>query len=90
MANAFIPGGSFAEFKPIFYFSESIADYEMLIFDRYGNKVYTTNNPEKGWNGNKMNQSNQPMPNGVYSYYVRIKSGNGSEQILKGSLTLIR
>ncbi|TXH20849.1 MAG: hypothetical protein E6Q95_04905 [Chitinophagaceae bacterium] len=90
MANAFIPGGNFAEFKPIFYFSESIADYEMLIFDRYGNKVYTTNNPEKGWNGNKLNQSNQPMPNGVYSYYVRIKSGNGSEQILKGGLTLIR
>lgn len=90
MANAFIPGGAFAEFKPIFYFRESITDYEMLIFDRYGNKVFTTNDPDIGWDGNKLNRANQPMPNGVYSYYVRIKSGNGTEQILKGGLTLIR
>lgn len=87
MANAFVQGGSFPEYMPIFYFKESIAAYKMIIFDRYGNKVFQTNNPDKGWDGNF---SGQPLPNGVYSYYVSIKSGNGTEQILKGGVTLLR
>lgn len=87
MANAFIVGGTFPEFMPIFYFKESIADYEMVIFDRYGGRIFSTKNPDQGWDGSK---SGQDLPNGVYSYYVRIQSGNGSLQELKGSITLLR
>lgn len=87
MANAFIVGGTFPEFMPIFYFKESIADYEMVIFDRYGGRIFSTKNPDQGWDGSK---NGQDLPNGVYSYYVRIQSGNGSLQELKGSITLLR
>ncbi len=87
MANAFIVGGTFPEFMPIFYFKESIADYEMTIFDRYGGKIFSTQNPDKGWDGSK---NGQELPNGVYSYYVRIQSGNGSVKELKGAVTLFR
>jgi len=87
MANAFIVGGVNPEFMPVFYFKESMTEYQMIIYDRYGGKVFETKDADKGWDGNKNGQS---LPNGVYSYYVRIRSGNGSEQELRGGVTLIR
>ena len=59
----------------------------MSIFDRYGGKIFTTKNTEKGWDGNK---GSQPMPPGIYTYLVNIKSSNGAEEEKRGSLTLIR
>ncbi|MBK8844816.1 MAG: gliding motility-associated C-terminal domain-containing protein [Saprospiraceae bacterium] len=87
MANGFVPGGYTPEFAPVFYFKESLQSYEMSIFDRYGGKIFTTKNTEKGWDGNK---GSQPMPPGIYTYLVKIKSSNGAEEEKRGSLTLIR
>ncbi len=87
MPNAFIPGGYTPEFLPVFIFKESLISYEMSIFDRYGGKVFTTSNTEKGWDGNKRDQ---PMPNGVYTYLVKLVSSNGAKDEKKGSVTLIR
>lgn len=87
MANAFIVGGVNPEFMPVFYFKESMTEYQMIIYDRYGGKVFETKDADKGWDGNK---NGEYLPNGVYSYYVRIRSGNGSEQELRGGVTLLR
>ncbi len=87
MANGFVPGGYTPEFAPVFYFKESLQSYEMSIFDRYGGKIFTTKNTEKGWDGNK---GSQPMPPGIYTYLVKIKSSNGAKEEKRGSLTLIR
>lgn len=87
MPNAFIPGGYTPEFLPVFIFKESLSSYEMSIFDRYGGKVFSTTDTDKGWDGNK---GAQPMPNGVYTYLVKLVSTNGVKDEKKGSVTLIR
>ena len=87
MPNAFIPGGYTPEFLPVFIFKESLSSYEMSIFDRYGGKVFSTTDTEKGWDGAK---GAQPMPNGVYTYLVKLVSSNGAKDEKKGSVTLIR
>ena len=87
MPNAFIPGGYTPEFIPVFIFKESLKNYEMVIFDRYGGKIFTTKDTESGWNGNK---GAQQMPNGTYTYKVTIESSNGEIIEKIGSVALLR
>ncbi|MEL7021346.1 MAG: gliding motility-associated C-terminal domain-containing protein, partial [Bacteroidota bacterium] len=41
--------------------------YELRIFDRWGNQVYTGNDPQSGWDGS---WKNHRMTTGVYTWYV--------------------
>lgn len=60
--------------------------YEFSIFDRWGNKVFTTSEIHKGWNGVL---GNEALASGLYLYYVRGKDPNG-EIFLKGTVMLLR
>jgi gliding motility-associated-like protein len=48
--NAFTPNGNGLNdvFKPKLL---GVHDYSFLIFDRWGEKIFETNNMEAGWNG---------------------------------------
>jgi len=48
--NAFTPDGNSRNdvFKPVLY---GIKQYDFRIYDRWGNKVFETRDPDKGWNG---------------------------------------
>lgn len=64
----------------------------LQIYDRWGELLFEAqnilpNNPESGWDGTFHSEKMNP---GVYIYYAKIKSEDGSEQILKGDFTLIR
>ncbi len=51
LPNAFTPGradGVNDVYKPTLY---GVYDYRFLIFDRWGQLIYETSNPEDGWNG---------------------------------------
>jgi gliding motility-associated-like protein len=85
--NAFTPGGYNPEFKPIIGYKENIVAYEMSIFDRYGEKLYTTSNKDDGWNGTIKSSI---APEGVYSYRIFILQTNGESKEFKGSLVLLR
>ncbi len=73
-------------FKPKVYFS--ITHYHLVVFDRWGNRVFQSNDPEKGWDGTR---SGKPYPMAAYVWkatYERVRDGKKFHQ--KGSITLIR
>ena len=64
-------------------------DFNMSIFNRWGEMVFYTEDPLQGWNGRKNNQG-LVEPNGVYVCLVRYKTDRGEGRELKGFATLIR
>jgi gliding motility-associated-like protein len=56
------------------------------IYNRFGEKVFETNNLSKGWDGTYQGQK---LPPGVYVYTINAKDAKGV-LFLKGSVTLIR
>ncbi|MGE0561611.1 MAG: gliding motility-associated C-terminal domain-containing protein [Flavobacteriales bacterium] len=89
IANAFEPLSPFnPTFKPSAIFFD-ITTYQFLIFDRWGQKVFETNNRDEGWNG-QFNNSGINLPMGAYVYLIKLKSTNGDEFQKRGTVTLIR
>lgn len=92
LPNAFTPNGDGINdlYKGVFN-CEPVA-FEMNIFNRWGELVFTSRDPETGWNG-EMLESGYFAPNGVYAYSVSYESRINNvidHQTLNGHLTLIR
>ncbi len=83
--NAFAPKGTNSIFKPVFRFIES-ADYSLRIYDRWGDMVFESHDPGKGWNGIR---SGNYVPPGVYVYVIIFKDASGSLQTKKGTVAVI-
>ncbi|MBC7426162.1 MAG: gliding motility-associated C-terminal domain-containing protein [Bacteroidia bacterium] len=66
---------------------KSISDYKMLIFNRWGDLVFTEVNPGKGWDGNYMGTQ---CTEGVYMYRISFKHTNGKSYNFSGTVTLLR
>jgi len=62
-------------------------EFEMRIWNRWGQEVFKTNDPAKGWDGNF---NGQPSPAGVYAYLITYKNYYNEPVVLKGNVTLIR
>ena len=61
--------------------------FKMSLYNRYGQKVYETNDPNQGWDGN-LKGVKQPV--GGYTYIVEYDSNFTERQLEKGSFILIR
>lgn len=59
---------------------------EFSIFDRWGNRIFTTVDINKGWDGSS---HGRPCDTGVFVYMIRGKDEKG-EVFKKGTFTLIR
>lgn len=59
---------------------------EFSVYNRWGQRVFETTNPENGWNGDYLGY---PQNAGVYVWLVRTVK-NGEARIMKGTVTLIR
>lgn len=89
IANAFEPLSPFNSiFKPSAIFFD-LTSYQFLIFDRWGKKVFETNNRDEGWNG-QFNNFGTNLPMGAYVYLIKFKSTNDKEFQKRGTVTLIR
>ncbi len=62
----------------------AVPNFEIRVFNRYGQLVFHIRNTNRGWNG-KLNGFDQPA--GTYVYLINIDNG---KRILKGPLILIR
>jgi gliding motility-associated-like protein len=84
--NAFSPNGDGIndEFKIGNYGYLKLEEFR--IFNRWGNEVFYTTDPGKGWTGN---YNGKQADIGTYHYYIRIFNPKGEVQTLKGTLTLI-
>ena len=85
--NAFNPYGINSIFRPVFANIDVISTYELNVFSRYGEQLFSTNVLEDGWNGRS---GLKEMPQGVYSYLVEIEMTNGQSLIRRGSVLLVR
>ncbi|MCY7410577.1 MAG: gliding motility-associated C-terminal domain-containing protein [Chitinophagales bacterium] len=86
--NAFTPNGDGTNdlFLPIV---QGIFEAEVfMVFNRWGQVVYTTSDITQGWNG-KHDGVDSEM--GTYVYYLQGKSGTtGREYFVKGNVVLLR
>jgi len=90
MPNAFTPNndGLNDDFKGKGFF-DGFKGYNMNVWNRWGEKIYETSDPNQGWNGKKNNNgTNSPV--GVYVYTIEYIGPRGEPKELKGHVTLIR
>ena len=66
---------------------DCIKTLQFEIFDRWGNKVFETNDKTNGWNGMHKGQA---MNTGSYVYYLKATMYDGTTQEKKGNVTLVR
>lgn len=66
-----------------------ISEFQLWVFDRWGNVVFHTTNPSKGWDGSDDN-ADFASQNLVYSYRVLAKGYNSQLIDKKGSVTVLR
>lgn len=85
--NIFTPNGTENIFKPIVLYPD-MDSYTMMIFNRWGEILFTSTDPEQGWTGSDPN--GKTAPQGVYSYVIKMNSMNGIPLEKKGTVTLIR
>ncbi len=64
----------------------ALKSYRLRIFNRWGEVVYTTDNPLQGWDGNYKGQKAEV---GIYYYLIKF-TYNGEEEQMKGDLMLVR
>ena len=86
--NAFTPDG----LNPIFYPIVSNADpknYTFSIIDRWGQIVFETSDPIKGWDG-KISTSGLDATNDVFLYRIEMTTQTDELIVKRGYVTLIR
>lgn len=66
-----------------------IKEYEMRIFDRWGNMIYYTNQIDKPWNG-KANGGKETAQQDVYVYDVQVTDFKNKKHNYKGIVTLVK
>jgi gliding motility-associated-like protein len=64
-----------------------IEKLNLIIFNRWGSKVFEGNDPQAAWDG-KYNK--QPCAEGVYYYVAGVTFTDGRSETRKGSVTLMR
>ncbi|MFT6844522.1 MAG: gliding motility-associated-like protein [Flavobacteriales bacterium] len=90
LPNVFTPNGDGMNdtFKPVS--SKYITDVVFTVFNRWGDVVFTTTDPDIGWDG-KHSKTNKVVADGVYQYMVEVNKktidGIVAEKI-NGYLTL--
>lgn len=88
LMNAFSPNNdgqnddfSFRKFADIFHLKS------LEIYNRWGEKVYSSHDIEQGWDGT---YKGKPQEIGSYIYQALVIDYNGEEHLLKGNVSLIR
>ena len=86
LPNMFTPNGDGSNdiFKAE---SNFVDDFEMIIYNRWGEEVFVSNNIDTGWNGTYGGQELEPD---VYGYCVRAICSNGVEYIKTGNVTIVK
>ncbi|HRD40580.1 MAG TPA: gliding motility-associated C-terminal domain-containing protein, partial [Bacteroidia bacterium] len=87
--NAFTPNsdGLNDVFQPKGF---GVVDYELFVFDRWGEKVFSTKKFEEGWDGTFQGRGNKGCEQGTYTWLIRCTSVFSKAHELKGHVTLIR
>jgi gliding motility-associated-like protein len=88
--SAFSPNGDGRNdvFRPGIQPGCIVSHFEIRIYNRWGQLVYSGTDPLQGWDGT---QQGLPVPIGTYMYRLVLTGGtSGKEQTFKGDFVLIR
>ncbi|MFM6994526.1 MAG: PKD domain-containing protein [Sediminibacterium sp.] len=92
--NAFTPNGSELNnvFLPIFSPSLALESYTLQIFNRWGEIIFESQDPLKGWDGTITTTNGASMsPDGMYTYKINfVETGFEKEFEVVGSVVLVR
>lgn len=66
--------------------SNNVVDFDWRIFDRWGNLVFSSSNPDQTWDGK---YEGSTLASGVYVYFAEVSYRNGQEEQKKGSITIV-
>jgi gliding motility-associated-like protein len=85
--NAFTPDGDntndFFTAK-----GEEITEFNMMIFNRWGEMIFQTNDIQKGWDGSAKNSSSVAQ-DGVYVYKIMVRDYEAASHNFTGHVTLL-
>ncbi len=84
--NAFSPNGDGTNDR-LFVEGKDIAEFKLVIYDRWGQKVFTTTTKDKGWTGTF---NGKPLDPAVFVYKVTGTFENGERFQEKGNITLLK
>ena len=88
LPNAFTPGNNGK--NDVFYVrGKGIANFEFVIFNRWGEQLFYSKEMTIGWDGTKQT-TGEILPEGAYVYNVKGILTNGEKLNLKGLVNLIR
>lgn len=87
VVNAFSPNGDGLNDNFRFITSGDDELTDLSIYNRWGEKIFYTNDPVKGWDGNDL--TGKPQEIGSYIYTIETVC-DGISQSLSGSVTLLR
>ena len=86
--NAFTPDNKGPESNSVFRVtSDHASKFHIEIFNKWGQKVFSSDNIEEGWNGTYLGQYCQ---DGVYVYAIELVNHAGSLYKYQGTVNLLR
>lgn len=87
--NAFTPGTGNDELNNVWKVSDyGIKNFHAMIFDRWGSKIFESDDIYEGWDGKRKNGSFYEST--MYVYKLEINYIDGTEKTLLGHITLLR
>ncbi len=84
--NAFTPNSDGRNEK-LYVRANNITDMYFVLYDRWGEKVFETKNPQSGWDGKFEGREVDPD---VYVYYLEVTCLGGQQYFEEGNITVIR
>jgi len=85
LPNVIMLRGVNNQLKPVIVFVGS-EGYDFLIYDRWGQQIFRTNNPDDAWDGTF---NGNYVPEGVYVYLLRFRNALNQPRQIKGNVAVI-
>lgn len=87
--NTFTPDGKlFNEvFQPVMTQGFDPYQFQLTIFNRWGETVFVSQHPKKGWNGT---YNGQPVPEGTYVWQIEFQNTQKINEVHRGHVNLMR
>jgi gliding motility-associated-like protein len=89
--NSFSPNGDGANDVFGVYTKLMVDRFEMQVYDRWGDQVFSSLDVSRGWDGTAKGKPQNP---GVYVYWIRMDVMNGQgemeQRVVKGDVLLVR
>lgn len=85
LPNAFSPNGDGVNDRFYPFLDEMAVGMEMQIYNRWGEMLFETSDMNAYWDGTYMDE---PVPVGVYVYWITVEFSNGRTELLTGNVTV--